>query len=75
MQTTTTEYRREYNKENYKRVQVYIAKNEYEEIEKYLKIINPKIKISGYIKELIQKDIREKKDLLEKSGGGYLESN
>lgn len=69
MQTTSTEYRREYNKENYKRVQVYIPKEEYEQIEKYLKTINPKIKISGYIKELIGKD------LLEKSGGGGYKGN
>lgn len=59
MQTTTTEYRREYNKENYKRVQVYISKKEYEKIEKKLKEKDKNIKISGYIKGLILKDLGE----------------
>lgn len=53
------EYDREYNKENYKVVKVYVRKEEYETIEKHIKRENPKAKVSGYIKTLIEKDIRE----------------
>ena len=65
---TRTEYFKEYVKDNYKTVKVYIAKEDYEKIEKHLKTINPKIKMSGYIKSLIEKDLREG------LGGGNLEN-
>lgn len=65
MQTTTTEYRREYNKKNYDFIRVTVTKEEHKAIKEALKKRNPNIKMSGYVKNLILKD-------LEKELGGVL---
>lgn len=55
-QQEKTNYKREYNKETYKTVKVYIREEEYPTIIKHM---NEKgyTKISGYIKNLIEKDM------------------
>ena len=50
------DYRREYNKEVYKTVKVYIREEEYPQIIEHMKKQGYK-KLSGYIKDLIAKDM------------------
>lgn len=49
-------YRREYNKDTYKTVKVYIREEEYPAIITHMKE-QGYTKLSGYIKDLIQKDM------------------
>ena len=50
------EYNREYNKETYKTVKVYIREEEYPAVIEHMKK-QGYTKLSGYIKDLIQKDM------------------
>lgn len=52
-----TEYKREYNKEKYKIVKVYIREEEYPAVIDHMKQQGYK-KVSGYIKNLIMNDIQ-----------------
>nr|DAH91732.1 MAG TPA: bacterial mobilization protein [Inoviridae sp.] len=52
------DYRREYNKETYKTVKVYIREEEYPEIIEHMKRMGY-TKLSGYIKDLITKDMTQ----------------
>lgn len=61
MQDNRTEYIREYNKETYKTVKVYIREEEYPEVIEHMKR-RGYTKLSGYIKDLIQKDMEENKE-------------
>ena len=49
-------YRREYNKETYKTIKVYIREEEYQPIIEQMKR-QGYTKLSGYIKDLITKDM------------------
>ncbi len=51
-------YIREYNKDAYKTVKVYIREEEYPEIIKHMKA-RGYTKMSGYIKDLIAKDMEQ----------------
>ena len=51
-----TEYKREYNKDTYKTVKVYIREEEYPEIIEHMKA-KGFTKLSGYIKDLIAQDM------------------
>lgn len=50
------EYRKQYNKDNYKTVKVYIPLDEYERVTEHMKTKGYN-KVSGYIKHLIDTDI------------------
>lgn len=50
------DYRREYNKETYKTIKVYIREEEYQPIIEHMKR-QGYTKLSGYIKDLIAKDM------------------
>lgn len=52
------EYRREYNKSNYKTIKVYIPIEEYEDIKQHAIDTGHKA-ISGYIKNLIDADMQK----------------
>lgn len=58
------DYNREYNKDTYKTVKVYIREEEYPAILEHMKN-KGYTKISGYIKNLINCDMNQ-------GGGGYL---
>lgn len=58
---TKHEYNREYNKEAYKTVKVYIPKAEYPAIEAHFKARGYSA-LSGYIKDLISADMKPKTD-------------
>lgn len=62
-----TIYKREFNKETYKTVKVYIREEEYPSIVQHMQKQGYK-KISGYIKDLIQKDMKCAEDA--EIGGG-----
>ena len=49
-------YRREYNKDTYKTIKVYIREEEYQPIIEHMKR-QGYTKLSGYIKDLITKDM------------------
>lgn len=51
-----SEYNREYNKDTYKTVKVYIREEEYPEIIEHMKV-KGYTKLSGYIKDLIAQDM------------------
>ena len=51
-----TEYKREYNKDTYKTVKVYIREEEYPEVIEHMKT-RGYTKLSGYIKDLIAQDM------------------
>ena len=51
-----TDYKREYNKDTYKTVKVYIREEEYPEIIEHMKT-RGYTKLSGYIKDLIAQDM------------------
>lgn len=51
-----TEYKREYNKDTYKTVKVYIREEEYPEVIEHMKN-KGYTKLSGYIKDLIAQDM------------------
>lgn len=51
-----TEYKREYNKDTYKTVKVYIREEEYPEVIEHMKN-RGYTKLSGYIKDLIAQDM------------------
>ena len=51
-----TEYKREYNKDTYKTVKVYIREEEYPEVIEHMKA-RGYTKLSGYIKDLIAQDM------------------
>lgn len=51
-----TDYKREYNKDTYKTVKVYIREEEYPEIIEHMKA-RGYTKLSGYIKDLIAQDM------------------
>ena len=55
------EYRREYNKDTYKTIKVYIREEEYPDILQHMKLQGYS-KISGYIKDLIAKDMSQKSE-------------
>lgn len=57
---TRNDYVREYIKEKYKTVKVYIREEEYPDIIEHMKA-RGYTKLSGYIKDLIQKDMAEAK--------------
>ncbi|MBT9812431.1 MAG: hypothetical protein ACLRTG_14610 [Enterocloster aldenensis] len=52
-----TDYKREYNKDTYKTVKVYIREEEYPAIIEHMKT-RGYTKLSGYIKDLITKDMK-----------------
>lgn len=52
----STDYKREYNKEAYKTVRVYVRKEDYPAIEAHFKAMGHN-SLSGYIKALIQADM------------------
>lgn len=52
----STDYKRKFNEENYKRVSVYVPKAEYPAIEAHFKTQGHN-SLSGYIKALISADI------------------
>lgn len=54
-----TEYNREYNKQAYKTVKVYIPTDEYEAIKQHYKSSGYKA-MSGYVKSLIDADMQPK---------------
>jgi len=60
------EYNREYNKETYKTVKVYIREEEYPKVISHMEK-RGYTKLSGYIKDLIHKDMNEPAE--EKSAG------
>lgn len=53
-----TDYKREYNKDTYKTVKVYIREEEYPEIIEHMKA-RGYTKLSGYIKDLIAQDMEK----------------
>ena len=55
------DYIREYNKATYKTVKVYIREEEYPAIIEHMKA-KGYTKLSGYIKDLIQADMKEEKN-------------
>lgn len=55
------DYIREYNKDTYKTVKVYIREEEYPAIIEHMKA-KGYTKLSGYIKDLIQADMKEEKN-------------
>lgn len=62
------EYNKNYTKDTYKTIKVYIRKDEYPEIENYIKTNNIK-SLSGKMLELLRADMNKR------SGGGQLESS
>ena len=66
-------YNNQYNKETYKTVKVYIREEEYPDIIKHMESKGYQ-KVSGYIKDLIKKDMeQEAEQSREKPRGGYCE--
>ncbi len=69
------EYRREYNKDTYKTIKVYIREEEYPNILQHMKLKGYS-KISGYIKDLIAKDMdqepAEQKSINVKNSHGFI---
>lgn len=55
-ETNRTEYIREYNKDTYKTVKVYIREEEYPAVMAHMKDMGY-TKLSGYIKDLIARDM------------------
>ena len=60
----STDYKRKFNEENYKRVSVYIPKAEYPAIEAHFKAQGYSA-LSGYIKALISADMERTGDIIE----------
>ncbi|MCC8024309.1 MAG: hypothetical protein LIP16_03275 [Clostridium sp.] len=56
-----TEYKREYNKETYKTVKVYIREEEYPKVLEHMKA-KGYTKLSGYIKDLIVQDMERTRE-------------
>lgn len=61
---TRHEYNREYNKDAYKTVKVYVRKKEYPAIEAHFKAMGHN-SLSGYIKALISADMERTKDIVD----------
>lgn len=72
-----TNYKREYNKETYKTVKVYIREEEYPEVIEHMKT-RGYTKLSGYIKDLIAQDMErtgEKSIHIQNSSGVIVGDN
>lgn len=68
------EYIREYNKDTYKTVKVYIREEEYPDIIEHMKN-RGYTKLSGYIKDLITKDMEQAEEKPAKKQSISIENN
>lgn len=62
-------YNNQYNKDTYKTVKIYIREEEYPSIIKHMENKGYQ-KVSGYIKDLIKKDMEEDQRVPKIDGGG-----
>lgn len=63
------EYIREYNKDTYKTIKIYVREEEYPSILEHMEKRGYQ-KVSGYIKDLIKKDMEEDQRVPKIDGGG-----
>ncbi|ENZ05825.1 hypothetical protein [Enterocloster clostridioformis] len=68
------EYRREYNKDNYKTMKVYVKEEEYPPIIDHMKRKGYK-SLSGYVKDLIEKDMQGTPGINVKNNKGIVANN